>query len=209
MVLSADNFLKAIFRQIPLGPDNALVMLRSVGKGDLDESYRCVSIAEAGEYVEANRRTHNVYFNICPMRPCAKRGGAKDATYLPCVTLDIDCADGGTHGDKKLPTKAQAYAWLKSGTLPMPSIIVDTGGGLHAYWLLDSPIKLDSDENRALAESLTAGVYAELAKWYQSKTWKVDKLDSLAQVLRVPKTHNRKTSEPKLVKVIWPKESAI
>ena len=207
MVLSAANFLKAIFRQIPLGPDNALVMLRSAGKGPLNEYQRCHSIADAVEYIESNRRTHNLYFSICPMRPCAKRGGAADATYLPCVTLDIDCADGGTHGDKPLPKKADADAWLRSGALQMPSITVDTGGGLHAYWLFENPIKLDCDENRALAESLTVGVYAELAKWYQSKGWKVDRLDSLAQVLRMPNTHNRKTNEPKLVSVIWPEEA--
>lgn len=67
---------------------------------------------------------------------------------------------------------------------PSPSIIVDSGGGYHVYWLLNATWPLNDGEDRQEAKDIQA-------RWVDYVGSDKDAKD-LARVLRVPGTHNLK-----------------
>jgi len=93
-----------------------------------------------------------------------KRGGAAEVVALPAFYTDIDD-----------PTDATLIKL--SGTQLPPSVIVHSGGGYHAYWLLDKPTS-DLHTARQVLQGL-------------ARTFGGDGL-SPAQSLRLPGTVNHK-----------------
>jgi len=78
---------------------------------------------------DTNRMGWGAYFAVGLRQPGLgrwKRGGAAEVVALPAFYADIDD-----------PTDA-ALIQLGGARLP-PSVIVHSGGGYHAYWLLDEP----------------------------------------------------------------------
>jgi len=77
---------------------------------------------------------------------------------------------------------------------PQPGILVSSGNGYHAYWLLDEPVYLD-DDNREETRQL-------LIRW--GEYIGSDKAGvKLTQLLRLPGTYNTKNGERKLVETVW------
>jgi hypothetical protein len=64
-----------------------------------------------------------------------------------------------------------------------PTVIVDSGGGYHLYWLLGDPLD-PSDANVAYAESLMERLYYRLGG--------LDKVQDVSRIFRVPNTRNHK-----------------
>jgi putative DNA primase/helicase len=154
------------------------------GSGDLD---RAVAWAlELGT---------DIYFDTAPvgsdhvadLSP-TDRGRRDQRASRYVVALDLDHADAGGHKGECLPSKAEAEKLIAA--LPVrPSIVVDTGGGFHAYWLTEDPI---SDPGRQLAG---------IADWWVAHVhpYAPDRavVVSPTQTLRVPGTWRTK-SEPHL-----------
>lgn len=67
---------------------------------------------------------------------------------------------------------------------PAPSVIIDSGGGYHCYWLLDAPLVLTDDETREYARNLQR-------RWVAYVGGDTGAAD-LARVLRVPGSRNWK-----------------
>src|SRR5262249_47271032 len=63
-----------------------------------------------------------------------RRGSADDVVGLGCIWVDIDIGTEG-HASKTLPPNEETATELLE-SLPLPSMLVHSGGGLHAYWLL-------------------------------------------------------------------------
>ncbi len=78
---------------------------------------------------DTNQMGWGAYFAVGLRQPGLtrwKRGGATELVALPAFYTDID-----------LPTDT-ALTQLRRASL-QPSVIVHSGGGIHAYWLLDEP----------------------------------------------------------------------
>ncbi len=116
---------------------------------------------------DTNRMGWGAYFAVGIRKPGLsrwKRGGAAEVVALPAFYTDIDD-----------PTDATLVK-LHGARLP-PSVIVHSGGGYHAYWLLDEPTT-DLHTGRQVLQSL-------------ARTFGGDGL-SPAQSLRLPGTVNHK-----------------
>lgn len=103
------------------------------------------------------------------------------------TTLWVDC-------DAKCfqsQTKAEALERLSSFK-PQPNIIVDSGHGMQGYWLLDDYLCADS---LALARAAIQSFQERLSEGLPRK---LDSVQNLSRVLRVPNTVNRK-EEPEIV----------
>lgn len=117
--------------------------------------------------------------------PSRARATIEEIVAINCLFADFDAKDFG--GDK-----GAALAHVE-GLQPAPSAVVDSGGGYHAYWLLDLPFMLDSDATRERARQLQARWVALVGGDPGAK--------DLARVLRLPGTLNHKYTPPRPVTV--------
>jgi hypothetical protein len=70
-------------------------------------------------------------------------------------------------------------------TLPrQPSVLIDSGGGFHAYWLLDTPYTISTDEQRQRAKDVSR-------RWV--RFCEGDDVKDLTRVLRLPGSKNIKS----------------
>lgn len=122
-----------------------------------------------------------------------KRGGAAGTGAAVALAVDLDVA-GPEHrngnGEFPLPaTTDEALAILAE--LPPPSMLVNTGGGFHPWWLLEEP---DHDDPVKLLESWADRIVHAGAR----RGLHVDRPDP-ARVLRVCGTHRRKAGKENFV----------
>lgn len=130
---------------------------------------------------------HDVWFGVATRheRLPAGRGGADDCHEITALWLDIDVA-GARHkdNDQLPPTFDDAYKLIDRFPVP-PSLVVESGGGLQPWWLLDEPIDVDPEILRRWHIT-----WARLAD--ETGGWRIDNVSDPARVMRVPGTLNRK-----------------
>lgn len=119
---------------------------------------------------------------------CAKHsssgGRTKDAAAsVNAFWLDIDCGDGKPYANKKEACYA-VDAFCKSSGLLKPTHVIDSGNGLHVYWVLDHA--LSPMEWKQTADILKNLTHAYDLKADDSRT------SDIASVLRLPGTLNHK-----------------
>lgn len=82
--------------------------------------------------LELNRREadpQNVYFSANPR----SGSGRRKASDVPLARVLFADFDNGATVEKVLPP-------IRTAGLPAPAIVINSGGGVHAYWLLSEPI---------------------------------------------------------------------
>lgn len=134
----------------------------------------------------------NTYFGVHPAtKGSRKNERSKNETIaaINCLFADFDAKD--FEGNKE-----EALAHIKS-LAPQPSVLIDSGGGYHAYWLSGSPIRIS---NKAAQERI-AKIQATWVKYAGGDPSSKD----LARVLRVPGTENHKYIPPREVYFVWAK----
>lgn len=140
--------------------------------------------AYAAEKVSERR---DAYFSVCPHKEDLgphSHGAAADKVCIPALWTDID-GRWGVHADQNTPPDEDAVAEILSSVPLPPSIAVRTGGGIHAYWILDKPLPTSS----ALPKRLGSALRAAAARLGYTG---VDRVHALSQVLRLPDTFNFK-----------------
>lgn len=117
-----------------------------------------------------------VYFGVCTRREGAG-GSAAAVMECPALWVDIDCAKQEIKGQEAIDAL---------GFLPFaPSWIVNSGGGLHAYWQLEEPLNVsEGSEQREVA----IAALKALARILAGDT----SCAELARIMRLPGTHNSK-----------------
>jgi hypothetical protein len=84
----------------------------------------------------------------------------------------------------------------------LPSFVVRTGNGVHAWWLFREPLIFESDEERRNTANLAFRWQSLLRLNAAARGWAFDRLADLARVLRVPGTQNCKDpANPKPVEI--------
>lgn len=124
------------------------------------------------------------------------RGGDDDCLEVPGLWLDIDVADG--HHKTKLtlpPDRAAARDLLNDFPLKSTAVI-DSGGGIQAWWLFPTPLPAAD-----VAEILPAWTFT-WQEFGRRRGWHVDNVFDLARVMRIPGTFNHKTDPPKPVRLV-------
>ena len=126
-----------------------------------------------------------IYYGVCPR---FDRGGKKcHVTSIPGLWADVD--------DKRF-AGARAGGAAALGAFPLPPTwVIDSGGGLQAYWDLVAPLLVAGVDDPLVArvEGLLARLYTTLGD--------LDSVQDLSRVLRVPGTCNSKYDPPRPVTV--------
>lgn len=161
--------LDAFFSSLFPDSNNGFVELRALPS--LAQSFfRPRDLSGISKFVETHR-DQNLYFGVASRRT-RKSGRSENCYAVRCLYCDID-----------FKTTPEAEARPRLDRFPIkPSIVVQSGGGLHVYWLLKEPLTLPEDKDRlvSLLRRLAAAVGADLSS------------AEPARVLRVPGTLNRK-----------------
>ncbi|HVE90920.1 MAG TPA: AAA family ATPase [Actinomycetota bacterium] len=134
---------------------------------------------EAADYALSLRDRADVYYGICPRD--GEQGTAQAISRANCVWLDLDAGKG-----YDLQQRRDQVAKMET----QPSVLVESGRGLHAYWLLDSPATTKDELARAQAIMRS-----------MSQRFACDTTADLPRIFRVPGTFNHKVDPPAPVQV--------
>lgn len=143
--------------------------------------------------------TSNWYFGVHPctaIPPCNAHGEVKPPravraqkrfiAAINCLYAEFDVKDYGS--------KEAIARHLADSAFPVPSVVVDSGGGMHGYWLLREPYLLDSDDRREAA-ALIQRVWVQAIGADAS-------VHDLVRILRIPGTLNFKYDPPRPVQLL-------
>lgn len=133
------------------------------------------------------------------------RGAAAGVGLVGGLTVDFDTREGPHKGAKpeNLPADAaEVRKLIAEAGLPAPSILIHTGGGLHAWWLYADPMLLSGAEAQAVEEMLAKAWNRRLAGVFERHGYKLDSTHSLDHLFKAPGTLNHKTA-PNLKPVAW------
>jgi hypothetical protein len=121
----------------------------------------------------------NIYFGVYGRD--GTRGGKGSVKECNCLFVDIDFKD--------LPNGQTEADNILSGFPHRPTMVINSGGGYHAYWMLSEPVKASAE-----IENYLYGLALELKGDTQSA--------EIARVLRVPGTKNKKYEPHRQVSTI-------
>jgi hypothetical protein len=115
---------------------------------------------------------------------------AGQSAGIPGLWADIDVNGGPEEKTNAAPT-LEAAAEL-AGSILQPTLIVNSGYGLQAWWLLDEPWCFASVEERAQAQQMAAAWIRLLRTGAAERGFNIDATQDLARLMRVPGTINGK-----------------
>jgi len=169
-------------------PDKATHLVPSADEA----AVRAVALCDGGA---------EVYTGVSAVRPDLERGRGRreDMRWLPALALDIDVAAAGRGKTKLFGSLEDAQRFLAE--LPLrPSLVVASGAGLQAWWVLREPIDLQEDDVHA--QSLTMGWNGFVRARALAAGSELDAVHDLTRVLRMPGTLNRKYGDERQVRLI-------
>lgn len=85
------------------------------------------------------KRNEDVYFAVAKFSAGVRK--KEHVLNIKSLWLDVDCGKVGAYPDKKT-AYAELVTFCKKIGLPKP-ICIDSGGGMHVYWPLTTPINID------------------------------------------------------------------
>jgi len=141
----------------------------------------------------------NWYFGVHPtsaIPPCNAHGEIKAPAYVRAQKAFVAALSAlyAEFDVKAYGSKEAIRAHLDEQPIVAPSVLIDSGGGLHAYWLLREPFVLDSDDRREAGRII-------------QQLWVLTvggdpAVHDLTRVLRVPGTLNHKYDPPRQVEYL-------
>lgn len=145
--------------------------LKAEGADGLAERFFTTDLAEVARRI-TDPNLH-VWFGVVNRRS-GESGDESNLGYAHFLYVDLDHIDANEALDRI----------VREAELPMPTLMVNSGHGIHAYWELDPPLDLSKEENlerfRRAERAISAAVGGD------------ERAKDAARVLRVPGTWNPK-----------------
>jgi len=137
---------------------------------------------DIASFITRNFDKNNLYFGVATREG---RGGDKDhCRELPAFWVDVD-----------FKITCEDAVWKRLEEFPLhPSIFVESGGGLHLYWLLKEPCPAQDARVEPILRGLAQTLGGDLAA------------AETARIMRLPGTLNRKYDPPRECRQVSPAE---
>jgi hypothetical protein len=149
------------------------------------------SIEDLESFVESKKDTKtNIFVAMSSFKGYSRK--ADEAKAVRSFFVDLDVGEGKGYDSKEDALDA-IDKFIEANELP-PPVRIDSGGGVHAYWLFDQDVPADEWKP-----------YAEKFKTFcLSNGLNIDPVVTadLARILRCPNTFNQKTDPPIATKVL-------
>lgn len=131
--------------------------------------------AELRRFIDQHHGKSNLYFAVNPLRaPRNKKATKKDVAALAWLHVDIDPRDGSDFQEERQRIKATLEAFS-----PLPTVIIDSGGGFQAFWRLHTPVLANG--NISGLEAYNKGLEAH---------FDADHCHNIDRIMRLPGTVN-------------------
>ena len=141
------------------------------------------SIDEVSDYADAMvHKGYDAYFALANFQSDEGRT-VSNAKELNSFFIDIDCGANKAYADQTEGIQA-LQKFLASTDFTKPTVVVNSGRGLHAYWVLEQPIT--REEWKPIAERFKA--LCQEHKFEADPAVTAD----VARILRIPETLNFK-----------------
>lgn len=173
MPLVFGRFLRVLFPEMAEGEQMELRAISNVGGTARVRTAFFTGIGPLWERVLEWRDEGDVYIGVAPRR--GNIGTAAGVTRLHCIWGDFDFKGEHTHETRRQQLRALECR---------PSLVVSSGNGFHAYWLLEKPAE---GEEMQRAVSIMRRMAEEL---------ECDNVGDIARILRLPCTLNHKYDLP-------------
>lgn len=204
----ASRFFSALFGQYPadeslrleirpLLPEWAKAKLT---KEQIEQIHRdvrrwyCLSpqfLHNAAEYACSLSNDFDVYYGVHPR--CGRSGSQDNVLWAHALFCDVDGGDEGVPG---------AIRRVKQAEIDRPDIAIESGNGIHCYWLLDAPTVLPDKDSRERYKRTLRRLCLAIGGTSPSAHADTAACE-VARILRVPGTFNHKIQDaPKAVKVL-------
>lgn len=187
--MDTTEFLKELYRNIPHGYAEIRLIPAVRGKGSyIKQWYRPMPFTDFNQHSTERLHALNANYHIYHRMAIsmAQASEKSDITMLPALWLDVD--DCSTDSYNAL-LAMDCY----------PNIIVHSGGGFHAYWLLIYPVTTDSERAWFEIERTMEGMIVAVGGEVDPKA------KDITRVLRTPGFYNIKPeySEKRLCRVVF------
>jgi hypothetical protein len=187
------QFLEAV---LPSQGNYCIFTLRG-GKEPKQKFFENGALEDTYKYIEKlKEQPVDIYFALSSFEGFSRK--AQESLYLKSLFLDIDVGKASNSYDTKTEAWEALIKFVEDTGLPGP-VVVDSGNGLHVYWILKEAITVD--EWKPYATSLL--------KLCQQHKLIIDPAvpADAARVLRVPNTNNygknfQEGDTPKKVEVV-------
>ena len=142
-----------------------------------------------------------------------KRVEQDEVAGLAGLWADIDIAHP-VHDARKTYAPSQEKILDLVEDLPMePTLLVNSGHGIQAWWLFDQPWIFANQDEHWQARTLSQWWTTRISELFGRKGWHIDAVQNLDRIMRIPGTWNNKVpSNRKKVEVVeqsgrrYPKE---
>ena len=193
--MDAKQFLSELFSEID--DSNALALwTREAGSRWYDRS-EIDKMALDGNKAASR---HDVYFNVCPQAKkldSNHRGGEDTVASVVALWADLDCKKDGNKKNY-FPDKATLKKFIDE--LPIKySLLVDSSGGYHVYWLFDEPFVIESQKDWRHIAGLSRGWQGFIGARAEMVGYEIDYTADLARILRLPGTMHHGTQQKVVV----------
>jgi hypothetical protein len=135
----------------------------------------------------AEQERANIFFGVCP-RPRPRANKAHHIQVVRVLWADLDNV-----------TVAEALARVERAGLPRPSVVIDSGHGVHLYWILAEPYVIDDPppegpHNKSAKKHPLSPKGQRIQRLIKG-IWQAiggDHTQDLSRLLRLPAAMNRK-----------------
>ncbi len=141
----------------------------------------------ATAWVNKRQRKANLYFTVNTLLQAPTSGKASKADVDEVIALQIDIDVPA--GEEQEVGVAAILNSVRSYRLP-PSVIILSGGGVQAFWILKDRIKIGGDEAKAAAAECYGRGLEDEFRALVGKLGKVDSCHNIDRVMRLPGTWN-------------------
>ncbi len=150
-----------------------------------------VSAEEAAEFASIQASAQNVYFGVGLVAGVPTgRGKYENIAAIAGLWADLDMAGPHREPGKVLPQSIEEIRAILAKLPFAPTLLVDSGHGVHAHWLFKEPWVFESEEDRTSAYHLSMGWNALICEHARAAGFALETLGDLTRVLRIPGTVN-------------------
>ncbi len=151
---------------------------------------------------EKNLDGHGIYYQVCVTRHKMDATNAQLGDVDKVVYLHVDIDPKGGMDPEQCQGQAIELLKICKDGIPLPTVVVASGGGVQAFWRLNKPIQIGGDIGKA-----------EAAKAHNQRlevVFDADNCHNINRIMRLPFTINwpnaakrRKGRVPCLATVVW------